>query len=301
MTLSLHAALFSLLVLATNLALSPQNASAQNLIVNGSFEEPGGVETWLVFGAGPGLPGWTVESGTVEIVGTYWQAAEGSQSLDLNGIYEEIGTIYQDVPTLAGQRYKVRFAYAGNVGCGPTIKTTRVTWDGQELDTVSFDTTGHSVTNMGWTYYEFEVTASSLTGRLAFRSLTSSFCGPAIDDVSVELAVDEPPVIHHVSASPAVLWPPNNKMVPVTLRVNATDDLGQPDSHIVSVTCNEPIGRGKRNMDYQITGPLSLNLRATRLGQNRGRVYTILVETVDSAGQTAQSQVRVTVPHSRGR
>jgi hypothetical protein len=90
-------------------------------------------------------------------------------------------------------------------------------------------------------------------------------------------------------------------MVPVRISVNASDDLGDVMSRIVSVTCNEPFGRGRRPVDYQITGPLTLNLRATRLGQNRGRVYTILVETVDNAGQTAQAQVRVTVPHSRGR
>ena len=90
-----------------------------NLITNGGFELPPGVYPYMVFDTGLRLPGWTVENGTVEIVGSYWQAAEGSQSLDLNGIFEEIGTIYQDVATVPGEHYKIRFAYSGNPECGP--------------------------------------------------------------------------------------------------------------------------------------------------------------------------------------
>jgi len=274
-------------------------ATADNLIVNGSFENPPGIEFWEVFDAGIPVPGWNIQSGTVEIVGTYWQAADGLQALDLNGIFEEIGTIYQNVETVPGERYKIRFAYAGNAECGPAIKTTRVTWNDQELGIVSFDSTGYSPTNMGWTYYEYEVTASSTAGRLMFQSLTSSFCGPAIDDVSVELSNDEPPVIQSISASPSVLWPPNNKRVPVTLTVNATDDSGTPICKIVSVASNEPQGRGNRTIDFQVTGPLTVNLRAARLGAGTGRVYTIVVEAEDSSGQTSRAQVLVRAPHSK--
>src|SRR5438045_54262 len=84
-------------------------------INNGSFEAlPIGVP-YQVFGAWQDLGGgWIVESGTVEIVRDYWPAAEGHQSIDLSGIFEEIGTIYQDIPTVAGKTYKVRFGFAGN-------------------------------------------------------------------------------------------------------------------------------------------------------------------------------------------
>src|SRR5205814_9778429 len=138
---------------------------------------------------------WTVESGTVEIVGPYWQAPAGSQSLDLNGIFEEIGTIYQDVPTVAGQAYKVRFAYAGNPECGPTvaIKSFKVFWNDGEIASLQFDTTGKSVADMGWQYYEGVVTASSASGRLKFRSTSPSFCGAALDDISLTPVSQPPP------------------------------------------------------------------------------------------------------------
>ncbi len=101
-------------------------------VVNGSFESPGGINPYRVFTTGKGLSGWVVERGTVEVVGRYWQAEEGEQSLDLNGIFEQIGTIYQDVPTKAGQRYRIRFAFAGNPAGGPTMKSFKVSWDGRK-------------------------------------------------------------------------------------------------------------------------------------------------------------------------
>ena len=155
--------------------------------VNGGFESPGDVYPYRVFSVGNSLPGWVVEHGTVEITaGRYWAAAEGKQSLDLNGIFEEIGTIYQDVPTQTGQRYRVRFAFAGNPEGGyPKMKSFRVSWNDQEVTTLSFDTTGTSLTNMGWRYHEFVLAASGSKSRLRFQSLTPTFCGPTLDDVTV--------------------------------------------------------------------------------------------------------------------
>src|SRR4051812_2336787 len=84
-------------------------------IVNGSFEAQAINVPYQVFSAGQDLGGrWIVESGTVEIVRDYWPAAEGHQSIDLSGIFEEIGTIYQDIATAPGRTYKLRFAFAGN-------------------------------------------------------------------------------------------------------------------------------------------------------------------------------------------
>src|SRR6266536_771045 len=169
---------------------------------NGGFESPPSISTYQAFDNGNNPPGWIVESGTVEIVGPYWQAAEGSQSLDLNGIFEEIGTIYQDIPTVPGQSYRIRFAYAGNPECGPTVavKSFQVFWDGAQITALQFDTTGKSVTNMGWQYYESVVTASGNTSRLRFKSTSPSFCGPTLDDISVTPA-SSPPVGSFVNGS----------------------------------------------------------------------------------------------------
>jgi len=110
----------------------------------------------------------------------------------------------------------------------------------------------------------------------------------------------ESPVIQSVTPSKAALSPPNHKMVPVTLAVNATDDRGIISTRIVSVTSNEsPNGTGDGNTatDWQITGDLTLQLRAERSGDGPGRVYTITVEVSDLAGNKSLQSTTVVVPH----
>ena len=51
--------------------------------------------------------------------------------------------------------------------------------------------------------------------------------------------------------------------------------------------------------DYEITGPLSVSLRAERAGKNQGRTYTIHVLGTDCSG-TYPFDVVVEVPHDQG-
>src|SRR5688572_13255876 len=158
--------------------------TANAAVSNGGFESPVIGPTYRPFLAGENIGGWVVESGSVEIVGPYWQSAEGSQSLDLSGIWEWAGTLYQDIATIPGQTYKIRFAFAGNPE-DQAVKNAKVFWDDTDLATLTVDTAGRSLENMGWTYYTYEVTAASTVSRLKFQSLTLNFLGPVIDDVSV--------------------------------------------------------------------------------------------------------------------
>lgn len=108
-----------------------------------------------------------------------------------------------------------------------------------------------------------------------------------------------PPLIQSVTADPSVLWPPNNRMRPVVISVQATDNCtAQPVCQIVNVASNEPQGHER---DWQITGALTLNLRAQRLGGEHGRRYTIAVRCTDAAGNAATKATVVTVPHDLGR
>jgi hypothetical protein len=108
------------------------------------------------------------------------------------------------------------------------------------------------------------------------------------------------PVISSVRATPGVLAKPNHKMVPVTITVNATDDVDpHPTATIVAVWANEPIngkGDGNTNYDWEITGDLTLNLRDERSGNNSGRVYTMLIMCRDSSWNLSFATVTVTVP-----
>ena len=115
--------------------------------------------------------------------------------------------------------------------------------------------------------------------------------GRASDTVVVTVVDTTPPVIAGVKASPSVIDKSNHMMVPVQVFVDATDGCGAVDCRIVSVASNEPAAG-----DWEITGALTLNLRAERLGKGDGRIYTITIECTDAAGNVATSTVTVRVP-----
>lgn len=108
-----------------------------------------------------------------------------------------------------------------------------------------------------------------------------------------------------LTANPSVLWPPNHKMVPVTVSVSASDDCDAvPIRKITSVSSNEPengLGDGDKAPDWKITGDLTVNLRAERSGKGSGRVYTITVTCTDDAENTSTGTTSVTVPHDQGK
>jgi hypothetical protein len=113
-----------------------------------------------------------------------------------------------------------------------------------------------------------------------------------------------PPTIVSITANPNSLWPPNHKMVAVTVTVIASDLVDpHPTSHIISITSSEPVngnGDGNTSTDWEITGPLTANIRAERAG-GTDRVYTLTIATTDFSGNTAHGIVTVTVGQSRGR
>jgi hypothetical protein len=112
-----------------------------------------------------------------------------------------------------------------------------------------------------------------------------------------------PPTIARATATPNVLSPPNHNMVPVQVTVAATDESGAaPICRIISVSSNEPAdgtGDGHTAPDWEITGELTLNLRAERSGRGGGRAYNIVVECRDASGNTATSSVVVKVPRNQ--
>ena len=118
-----------------------------------------------------------------------------------------------------------------------------------------------------------------------------------IRKVSPVFADITPPVITSVSVDPNEVWPPNNKMVSVSVTVVATDDSGDaPTCTITGVTGDEII-----DGDWETTGDLTLDIRAERDGGGDGRVYTISVTCSDEAGNRADGSVDVTVAHDPGK
>ena len=102
------------------------------------------------------------------------------------------------------------------------------------------------------------------------------------------------------SAAPsqATLWPPNGKMVPVSVALSAPDTCNV-SCNISGITGTDGAGAG----DWQITGALTANLRSDRSGKAKdGRTYTVQLACTDpSNGLSAAKTVAITVPHDQGK
>jgi hypothetical protein len=130
-------------------------------------------------------------------------------------------------------------------------------------------------------------------------SVSDGKASPVSCTTSISVQDFTPPTIQNLVASPNVLSSPNHRLVPVALSVSASDNCGPVTSKIKSVKSNEPIsglGKGDLSPDWIITGDLTLQLRAERGAKGRGRIYTITVETTDSAGNSSTGDVTVAVP-----
>jgi hypothetical protein len=104
----------------------------------------------------------------------------------------------------------------------------------------------------------------------------------------------DPPVIS-VVADRTTLWPPNQKMVPINLTVEATGFVNATvECRISSIDATAPLS----NDDWKITGDLSAELRAMRPGAS-AMTYTVTVSCTDGSSTAAQT-VRIVVPHDQG-
>ncbi|MFI0780627.1 choice-of-anchor C family protein [Streptomyces sp. NPDC021212] len=160
-------------------------APAASHFDDGSFETPRvAANTFVNVGTGGTIGPWQVAAGNVDhIGGGFWQAAEGDQSVDLNG--DNAGTVSQNFTTVPGKRYTVTYSLAGNPAGGPAIRTGKVLVDGQNFQDFTFDVTGKTMANMGYVTHEVSFVATGPTTTLAFASTLSGAYGPVIDDVSV--------------------------------------------------------------------------------------------------------------------
>jgi hypothetical protein len=100
------------------------------------------------------------------------------------------------------------------------------------------------------------------------------------------------------------LWPPNHKLVAVTVSGITDPDTGDTvTTTITGVTQDEPVnglGDGDTGPDAFITaGSATVKLRAERSGLGDGRVYVISFTGTDSHGATCTGTARVTVPHDQ--
>jgi probable HAF family extracellular repeat protein len=159
-----------------------------------------------------------------------------------------------------------------NSGDAPVCAITSIT-GGAGDSTFTAGTLSGSVRATGGVTYTFNVRCADAANNSATASV----------DVTVTPDTTAP-VIASVTPSQSSIWPPNGKMVSVSVSVSATDDVdASPTCSLVAVTGG---GAG----DAVVTGPFSASVRA-----NKGTVYSLTVTCSDQAGNTSSKSATVTV------
>lgn len=115
--------------------------------------------------------------------------------------------------------------------------------------------------------------------------------------------LNQPPLCDSATPSVASLWPPNHKLVDISIKGVTTQRGGGVGISITGITQDEPVnglGDGDTSPDGFGLGSAAAQVRAERSGMGNGRVYTIAFTAADDLGGTCAGMVSVGVPHDQG-
>lgn len=159
--------------------LAAGSAGAQNLVVNGSFEQPAFSANSV---SSPStIPGWT-STGGFEVWNQFQgPAADGVQYLELDT--STCTTITQTLPTTLLQNYTVSLDFAARNGVADN--RIEVLWNGVVIGNASADGSSQSG-NVAWTRHEFLAVGAAGSSTLAIRNVdTCDGLGSLLDNVAV--------------------------------------------------------------------------------------------------------------------
>jgi hypothetical protein len=152
-----------------------------NIVTNGSFESP---DVWSGTSSiyNGSISGWQAAYGQIQIHdhSNGMSPADGAQHAELDATNSS--GIYQNLTTVPGATYQLRFAFAARPGTAANQNVLGVVWGGQPVATL---TTGSSA----WVDHTYTVVASGTTTRLQFNDLgISDGLGTLLDRVTVVAA-----------------------------------------------------------------------------------------------------------------
>jgi hypothetical protein len=203
------------------------HAARANMLINGGLEsDPALLSPYNLIYASPtlnpgALNGWTIGASLDVVPNSYWQAAEGSFSVDLIGSPDGdgqsvLGAISQTVTGLTvSQQYSLTFEFSVNpenyTGEGGTTKILDVTIANSDQPSTLFSASAGTRTDsdMQWTGETINFTASAGSTTITFASelptnlpafltngtvpsATNLYCGPVIDNVDLEVFSGSP-------------------------------------------------------------------------------------------------------------
>jgi hypothetical protein len=121
---------------------------------------------------------------------------------------------------------------------------------------------------------------------------------------SQTIGIDHTAPALSLTASQTTLWPPNGKMVPVTISGDVSDSLSGINLADATYTVIDSYGQvqpsGVITVNADGTFTFQVLLEASRQGQDKqGRVYTIIVADQDLAGNLGTATITLIVAHDQ--
>ena len=169
--------------------------------------------------------------------------------------------VYERDPFVSGSRTATNIEWSPATGA-----------QGYEINEVWFDTAGNVTKDSSLAKHGRVTASATLEPNPNYEDLWLGLWGDSsyriVEVYILTQCPNQPPTIVDASADPDVLWPPNHKMVEVTVTAECEDDYDDdPECEIVAVTSSQPengLGDGDTAPDWEYIDdePMKVLLRA---------------------------------------
>jgi hypothetical protein len=140
--------------------------------------------------------------------------------------------------------------------------------------------------------------ASEGTTTLTYHAVDNAGNAEASSTLTVRIDKTDPVVT--CSARPDLLWPPDHRLVQISVDVDVADALSGPTGFVLSAVVSSEPGLADDAGGFTVgAADISGQLRAERQGDGPGRVYTLRYVAHDLAGNAGACAATVVVPHDQ--